>query len=1795
MVAAILATILIIAPVVSAADAEYDYPENGTDPVDTFSATDPDGDPIVWGLDGDDEGDFEIADGVLTFKDSPDFEKPADEREDNLYKVTVTASGGTIDVEVTVTDVDEPGVPELDRPQPQVGRGLVADGPFDPDEPVTDVTWQWARSMDKETWEDIGSPAGSGSRNPTTDDIGMYLRATAMYTDKHGSGKTASVVSENAVEARTTSNAQPSFDDHEDSDDQTTGIQIARSVDENAKGAAVGKPISAKDDDAVLLYDLVDPDTADTVNITELFGIDSRTGQITTKVALDSNAGDTPNDTDTDEDTYTVTVTVEDPSTASASVTVVITVNNVNDAPAFGGTAPEELWVTENADTLVFRTGAASEAATLEPAAYAATDDDTADTTGDASLNLFVGGDDKGSFDLSDTGALTFMDHEPDYEEKKTYSITLMVEDDEFALGTHEVTVTVTNAEDDGTVKLNAREPQVGKAVIATLTDKDGTVRGQEWQWAKIDQTGDTDACPVATAGYTDIEDATSPSYTPEAEDADDCLRATVTYTDAFLTDENDNDEDDGDTALLVTERAVQISDPANTAPKFAEDQDPNAAGDQAAAEREVAENMETTVGDAVVADDGDLLMYAVSDTTNFKVDNDGLISTKVELDYETQSEYTVVLTATDPSGAYDTITVNITVTDENDPAVITGTKTFEYAENGTDAVATFSATDQDGDDIVWGLAGADKDAFEIADGVLTFEDSPNFESATDERKDNVYKVTVTATDGELAVEVTVTDVDEPGKPTLTKPQPQVGRGLEAEGPDDPDLPVSDVLWQWARSMDMTTWEDIGDPASSGSRNPTTDDEGHYLRATAMYTDKHGSGKTASVVSENAVEARTLANARPSFDDHDDSNDGEEGIQIARMVDENVKGAAVGKPISAKDDDDVLKYSLAGDDDNAIDEATLFDIDSRSGQITTEVELDANTGDDTDTNEVTHTVVVTVVDPSGADASVDVEILVNNVNDAPAFGEDAPKTLWVTENDTGKQLRTDEDDDSANNLDNGAYGADDDDEADTTLTYILSGADKGSFAFSTAAGVLTVASDHSPDYEKQKSYSITLMVEDDEFAVGMIDVTVNVVNAEDDGTVSLNAREPQVGRPVLATLDDKDGTIRGQSWQWYRGDTAPTADSTLTSAIACVDDAAIGTTCSIGDAMSPAYTPGDDDVGGFLTARVTYTDAEVTDTDPADDTDDGDNAFKVSERIVQISDPANTAPKFSDDQDPNTPGDQPVAEREVMENMETTVGDAIKAVDTDLLMYAISDPANFKVDNEGQISTKVKLDYEMQSEYMVMLTATDPSGAFDTIMVNITVTDEDDGAVILAGPAINTPPAFDSEMLTRSVDENMAAGASVGDPIMATDDPGDTVTYSISGSMYFAIDENSGQISTTMMLDYEAMITTHTVTVTASDEEGATDTVNVTININDAHPGCTYLVKDTRELILGLTNDCEALLDAKEDLGGDLNWSGDTNIVEWDGVTVRYLVDVGVASSRVERIWLRGAGLDGSVSAALGRLEMLTVLNLSKNMLSGEIPDLSGTMLQELYLNDNLRWNRNEDGERVSMVEGTGLSGDVPAWLNTMTDMTELWLWGNQLTGALPDLSGMTSLDRLKLNGNTALTGIDAAMLPSGLRWLVAGETGVGATAPDLSDMMSLTTLWLNDTGLEGAIPVASIPTSVTSLNLKDNALNGTIPDMSGLTNLRYLYLNRNDLSGEIPGTLGDLDSIERIWLYENDLTGISAGLANADDTLTHLFLAGNSFDAGTCLPGDLAMVENNDFETAGPDGGQLAACGDGS
>ena len=109
---------------------------------------------------------------------------------------------------------------------------------------------------------------------------------------------------------------------------------------------------------------------------------------------------------------------------------------------------------------------------------------------------------------------------------------------------------------------------------------------------------------------------------------------------------------------------------------------------------------------------------------------------------------------------------------------------TISYAENGTGPVATFTATDPEGDTIVWSVSGgADRASFTIdpEDGELTFISPPDYEASEigdgggDDNNDNTYEVVVTATDNAetpnadtFTVNVKVTNVAEPGKVTWT-------------------------------------------------------------------------------------------------------------------------------------------------------------------------------------------------------------------------------------------------------------------------------------------------------------------------------------------------------------------------------------------------------------------------------------------------------------------------------------------------------------------------------------------------------------------------------------------------------------------------------------------------------------------------------------------------------------------------------------------------------------------------------------------------------------------------------------------------------------------------------------------------------------------------------------------------------------------------------------------------------------------------------------------------------------------
>ena len=89
-----------------------------------------------------------------------------------------------------------------------------------------------------------------------------------------------------------------------------------------------------------------------------------------------------------------------------------------------------------------------------------------------------------------------------------------------------------------------------------------------------------------------------------------------------------------------------------------------------------------------------------------------------------------------------------ITRSNNTAPELSEASYSTTFAENGTGTVLTVSATDAEKDTITYSLSGDDAGQFSIdASGKITFTDDPNHDAPGDKGFDNVYNMTVTATD----------------------------------------------------------------------------------------------------------------------------------------------------------------------------------------------------------------------------------------------------------------------------------------------------------------------------------------------------------------------------------------------------------------------------------------------------------------------------------------------------------------------------------------------------------------------------------------------------------------------------------------------------------------------------------------------------------------------------------------------------------------------------------------------------------------------------------------------------------------------------------------------------------------------------------------------------------------------------------------------------------------------------------------------------------------------------------------
>ncbi|MBE9242670.1 hypothetical protein IQ221_17045 [Synechocystis salina LEGE 00041] len=380
----------------------------------------------------------------------------------------------------------------------------------------------------------------------------------------------------------------------------------------------------------------------------------------------------------------------------------------------------------------------------------------TANDPEGATLTYSLGGIDGALFTIdSKTGQVTFL-APPDFEDSNdddgdnVYNITVTANDGLVNSNSQDVAITVINVNEAPTITsgttANFAENGIGTVYTVTATDpeSDSITYG-------LETTGDYLLFDIdSNTGVVTFK--TSPDFeNPTDIGTDNVYDITVTASDGLLSDSQ---------AIVITVTDV------NEAPT-----------DLALSANSINENVDTTggvlIGDLTITDpdasgNNNVLTVEGTDAGDFEIRNGNqLFFIGASPNFATKPSYDITIKTTDGALIY-TEPFTITVNDVNEAPTITSGTTANFAENGTGTVYTVTATDPENDSITYGLeTTGDYLLFDIDSntGIVTFKTSPDFENPTDIGTDNVYDITVTASDGLLsdsqAIVITVTNVNE--------------------------------------------------------------------------------------------------------------------------------------------------------------------------------------------------------------------------------------------------------------------------------------------------------------------------------------------------------------------------------------------------------------------------------------------------------------------------------------------------------------------------------------------------------------------------------------------------------------------------------------------------------------------------------------------------------------------------------------------------------------------------------------------------------------------------------------------------------------------------------------------------------------------------------------------------------------------------------------------------------------------------------------------------------------------------
>ena len=1332
-------------PVFNQGSSTIAFTENDTSSIE-LSASDIDGDTLSYSLSGADAAAFNInaSSGAIWFASAPDYDNPHDSNQNNVYELIFSASDGvhtsSQNIYISIENLNDE-YPQVTSPS----TATVAFSAISLSAPVYTLTATDPDPGDQINYVLGGVDASHFYLNAASGELSFAQQPSlSAPLDADGDNIYAlQITALDALQHSTLFDLEIRVADDIGSPPAFASASASVAFAENSIGI-VYTAIATDVDGEALAYSIEGSDAA-------LFTIDSASGALAFRNPPDYEQ---PQDSGSDNN-YSLDLIAQDPVGNQGQQSLAVQVSNANDnAPLFGISAA----------TLVFPENNTS-----------ALDLSASDADGDA-LSYYLAGADASAFSLdSGSGVIGFV-RTPDYEQPhdanqdNAYELELSASDSSHTTS-HSLSIIVSNAND------NSPAFTLIASALSIAENNTSSIDA-----SASDADGDSLSYSLSGADSATLSIDTSSGALAFRSPPD------------FETPQDSNQDNVYELALQVSDGANQVSHDLNITITNLNDNLPSFA--QATDTLALAENASGIIYSAVAGDlDGDSLSYSLEgdDASQFSIDStSGELSFISSPDFENPSDhnsdntYELSITASDGAGSASlALAVAVADSNDNDPQFAKSSDSVFVFEDSVGSIYTAAATDPDSSDtLAYSIAGTDSSHFSIdaISGELAFLAPPDYENPIDADADNVYELSISASDGlnsaKLSLQVSVINLND-SAPRFATPAESlvvdeniVGSFYTAVATDPESAELSYGLTGGDASL-------FSIDSVSGAlafltppdfENPT----GHSANNSYEFniTASDGTNTGSLVLTVNVADLNDNA---PSFATATDSV----------STPENSSGSIYTAAATDPDAIDTLTYSLAGSD------AAQFTIDPTGGALSfvSAPDFEQPTDDNADNS---YELEITASD-SVHSASLQLTIAVSNSNDtAPAFAATTDSVSTPENNNTV------------------IYSAAATDPEGDTPSYSIVGLDAGNFSIDASSGALSFTT--PPDFEdptdqdRNNAYELNISASD-----GVNSSTLALLVSVED----INDNSPS-----FLTSSDSISTPENNA-------------STIYLAQASDPDAIDTLTYSLSGSDASQFTI--DPSGGAL-AFLSAPDFEQ----PADS--GGDNTYELNitasdsvhsaslELAVSVQDSNDNSPSFA----------LSFVALAVAENNSSTIYSA-QATDLDAgtaLSYSLtgSDASQLEIDaTSGALAFRNPPDFETPQDsdqdnlYQLIIEASDGANSASQEL-NISISDLNDET-----PQITSASSIAVDFSSASV------GATIYTVTASDADAGDQISYALSGAdaNSFAFDIGSGALAFSQLptlAEFQLVSgdgIAYALSITATDLVGNSSILDLTVNLVD--------------------------------------------------------------------------------------------------------------------------------------------------------------------------------------------------------------------------------------------------------------------------------------------------------------------------------------------------------------------------